>query len=161
MYQTGAIDFGFLYYVGDTGLRFGVSLNNFGFEASPSGEIEVPTLEGVVNETPSSELSLPTRFNIAAAYNLIENENHILLTTAQITNPSDNSEQINIGVEYGFLRQFFLRGGYEFGTVERDWPSFGAGFQVPYLGKNLRADYGYTVFERLGGIHRIGLSIEL
>jgi|TARA_R100000388_G_C7245304_1_gene164935 hypothetical protein len=161
-YQTGAIDFGFLYYVGDTGLRFGVSLNNFGLEAAPSGTVE-RTLTGgeVVQEEPESNLSLPTRFNIAAAYDIIDTENHALLFTAQITNPSDNSEQLNIGGEYGFMDQFFVRTGYEFGVEEREWPSFGAGVKVPFAGKSLKADYGYTVFERLGGIHRIGLSVAL
>lgn len=160
-YQTGAIDFGFLYYVGDTGLRFGVSLNNFGFEAAPSGTAEYETLDGMVEQEPTSDLSLPTRFNIAAAYNVIENDNHELLLTAQITNPSDNSEQLNVGAEYGFIGQFFVRTGYEFGVEERIWPSFGAGVKVPFMEKVLKADYGYTVFERLGGIHRIGLSVAL
>ncbi len=160
-YQTGAIDFGFLYFVGDTGLRFGVSLNNFGLEAAPSGTVEYETLEGPKEMDPESNLSLPTRFNIAAAYNVIETADHELLVTAQITNPSDNSEQVNIGAEYGFMGQFFVRSGYEFGIEERAWPSFGAGVKVPFVDKTLKADYGYTVFERLGGIHRIGLSVAL
>lgn len=160
-YQTGAIDFGFLYFVGDTGLRFGVSLNNFGLEAAPSGQVEYETLDGTQEMDPESNLSLPTRFNIAAAYNVIETDEHELLVTAQITNPSDNSEQVNIGAEYGFMGQFFVRSGYEFGMEERVWPSFGAGVKVPFVDRILKADYGYTVFERLGGIHRIGLSVAL
>lgn len=160
-YQTGAIDFGFLYYVGDTGLRFGVSLNNFGLEASPSGSVEYETLDGRQEIDPESNLSLPTRFNIAAAYDVIETDNHQLLVTAQITNPSDNSEQVNVGAEYGFMGQFFVRSGYEFGVEERTWPSFGAGVKVPFMDKILKADYGYTIYERLGGIHRIGLSVAL
>lgn len=160
-YQTGAIDFGFLYYVGDTGLRFGVSLNNFGFEAAPSGSIQYRTPDGLREKDPKSDLSLPTRFNIAAAYDVINNENHALVVTAQITNPSDNSEQLNVGAEYGFMGQFFVRSGYEFGIEERKWPSFGVGVEVPFTGKKLKADYGYTVYERLGGIHRIGLSVAL
>lgn len=161
-YQTGALDFGFLYYVGETGLSFGVSLNNFGLDAAPQGNVE-RTLSGgqVVQEEPNGDLSLPTRFNIAAAYNVIESDNHELMVTAQITNPSDNSEQLNMGAEYGFMSQFFVRSGYEFGVEERVLPSFGAGVKVPFSGKILKADYGYTVFERLGGIHRIGLSVAL
>ena len=160
-YQTGAIDFGFLYYVGDTGLRFGVSLNNFGLDAPASGKIEYPTLDGIKEEKPKSDLSLPTRFNIATAYDVVRNENHEFLVTAQITNPSDNSEQLNIGFEYGFIGQFFVRSGYEFSNKERILPSYGVGVEVPFTGKKLKADYGYTVFDRLGGIHRIGLSVAL
>ena len=160
-YQTGAIDFGFLYYVGDTGLRFGVSLNNFGLDAPASGTVEYSSLDGIKEEKPTSDLSLPTRFNIATAYDVVKNESHELLVTAQITNPSDNSEQLNVGLEYGFMGQFFIRSGYEFGNEERILPSFGVGVDVPFTGKRLKADYGYTVFERLGGIHRIGLSVAL
>ncbi|MTI87265.1 MAG: PorV/PorQ family protein [Balneolaceae bacterium] len=160
-YNTGAIDFGFSYLVGETGLRFAVGINNFGFDASPEGSVTDYGLDGEEKINPKDDLSLPTRFNIGAAYDVIESKNNKLTLTAQITNPSDNSEQLNIGAEYGFVDQFFLRGGYEFGINERQWPSFGAGIKVPFSNRELHADYGYTVYERLGGIHRIGVSISL
>lgn len=160
-YTSGAVDFGFSYLVGDTGLRFAVGISNFGLDAAPDGTVTRPTLEGPREEAPEEKLSLPTRFTIGAAYDLIEKEDQELTLTAQITNPSDNSEQLSVGAEYGFMKQFFVRGGYEFGHEERRWPSFGAGVEVPFSGKVLNADYGYTIYERLGGIHRIGLSVSL
>ncbi|MEQ9278404.1 MAG: PorV/PorQ family protein [Balneola sp.] len=160
-YQTGAIDFGFSYDVGETGLRFGVSVNNFGFEASPDGEVSNSTPEGEETNEPESELSLPTRFIIAAAYDLYESEQNKVVVTAQINNPSDNSEELNIGGEYSFMDQFFFRAGYEFGNEERILPSFGAGVKIPFSGKTLKADYGFTNFDRLGTIHRISLGFSL
>lgn len=160
-YQTGAIDFGFSYDVGDTGLRFGVSINNFGLESSPDGDLTNTTPNGVIISEPQSNLSLPTRFIIAAAYDVYENEQNKIVITGQINNPSDNSEQLNIGSEYSFMDQFFIRAGYEFGNEERILPSFGAGVKVPFSGKILRADYGYTNFDRLGTIHRISLGFNL
>ncbi len=160
-YQTGAIDFGFSYDVGDTGLRFGVSINNFGFDASPEGSVINDTPSGRDTLSAESRVSLPTRFIIAAAYNVIEKEKSSLVVTAQITNPSDNAEEFSIGAEYGFMDQFFLRGGYEFGKQERLLPSFGAGVKIPFSGRTLTADYGFSNFDRLGAIHRISLGFNL
>jgi len=161
-YQTGAIDFGFSYDVGETGLRFGVSINNFGLDADPEGEVDssIPG-GGTTVLSPEDEVSLPTRFIIAAAYDLYESEQSEVVITAQIINPSDNAEQLNVGAEYGFMDQFFFRAGYEFGNDERILPSLGAGVNVPFSGKILRADYGFTNFDRLGTIHRITLGFNL
>ena len=160
-YQSGAIDFGFAYRVGDTGLRFAVGINNFGLDASPDGSTSRESLEGVQVLSPETLTSLPTRFHIGAAYDVWENQQNKLVVTAQVTNPSDNAEQLNLGTEYSFMDQFYLRTGYEFGQLERKMPSLGGGVRVPFMGRTLKADYAYTRFERLGQIHRIGVSVTL
>lgn len=160
-YNTGAIDFGFFYLVGDTGLRFAVGISNFGLDASPSGTTTRLSPSGEIVEEPKSDVSLPTRFTMGAAYDAIKTENNSLLVTAQITNPSDNTEQINIGAEYGFLNQFYLRGGYEFGHQERKIPSLGTGIKIPFAGRNIALDYGFTNYNRLGSIHRITFGFEI
>lgn len=160
-YSTGAIDFGFHYLVGDTGLRFAVGINNFGLDASPSGSTTQLSLSGAKDVEPEVYSSLPTRFHIGAAYDLIETDQNKLVLTGQITNPSDNAEQFNIGAEYSFMRQFFVRSGYEFGIEERKIPSLGGGIEVKVLDTVLKADYAYTLYERLGEIHRIAISFKL
>ena len=160
-YTNGAIDFGFSYLVGDTGLRFAVGINNFGFDASPDGTTTRNTIGGILGVEPEEAQSLPTRFLIGAAYDIYEKEGSSLVLTAQLTNPSDNAEQFNIGAEYVFLDQFYLRTGYEFGIEERKIPSFGAGFQLPMKNRSIRTDYSYSLYERLGEIHRIAISIAL
>lgn len=160
-YQSGAIDFGFSYLVGDTGLRFAVGINNFGFDSSPEGTTTRESLNGVEVIEPEEQQSLPTRFLIGAAYDLIYNEENSLVVTAQITNPSDNAEQFNVGAEYGFMKQFFVRTGYEFGIEERKLPSFGAGVELPFGNRIIRADYAYSLYERLGEIHRIAINVAL
>lgn len=160
-YQSGAIDFGFSYLVGDTGLRFAVGINNFGFDSSPEGTTTRESLNGVEVIEPDEQQSLPTRFLIGAAYDLIDNDENSLVVTAQITNPSDNAEQFNVGAEYGFMKQFFVRTGYEFGIEERKIPSFGAGVELPFGNRKVRADYAYSLYERLGEIHRIAINVAL
>lgn len=161
-YNTGAIDFGFSYSVGDTGLRFAVGINNFGLDSSPSGTItRTDETEGEIIEEPNDDASLPTRFHIGAAYDVLETEQSKLIVTGQVTNPSDNAEKFNIGAEYIFMNQFFLRTGYEFGVEERKIPSLGGGVEINVLNKVFKADYSYTMFERLGEIHRIAISFSL
>ena len=160
-YTTGGIDFGFSYLVGETGLRFAVGINNFGFDGAPEGTTTRESLNGVEEISPVESSSLPTRFHIGAAYDLIENDQNKLILTGQITNPSDNAEQFNLGAEYIFMDQFFVRTGYEFGIEERKIPSLGGGVQLKVMGKILKADYAYTLYERLGEIHRIAVSFSL
>ncbi len=161
-YQSGAIDFGFSYYVGDTGLRFAVGVNNFSpLNISGQGTTTRVSLDGEESVEPEEETSLPTRFHIGAAFDVIETETSHLVVTGQVTNPSDNAEQLNIGAEYSFMNQFFFRSGYEFGVEERKIPSLGAGIEIPLLNRVIKADYSYTLYERLGEIHRIALSFSL
>lgn len=160
-YSTGAIDFGFSYLVGDTGLRFAVGINNFGLDANPSGNTTRETLNGIEEIEPDVVSSLPTRFHIGAAYDLYENDQNKLIVTGQITNPSDNAEQFNVGAEYSFMKQFFVRTGYEFGVEERKIPSLGAGVELKVMNRIFKADYAYTLYERLGEIHRIAISFSL
>jgi len=157
--KTGAVDLGFFYRVGDTGLRFAVGLNNFGFDTKPKGKTVRPTLNGNVTETNFKSVSLPTTFILASALDVIRNDKMSLMFTGQLTNPSDNSERFSIGAEYGFLNRFFLRGGYQFGVDEIKYPSGGVGVNVPFESHNLGVDYGFTNYENLGNIHRLALKI--
>lgn len=159
--STGAIDFGFFYTVGETGLRFSVGMNNFGFDAEPSGETRRQTLDGEQVERDFEDVSPATRFIIGAAYDAYSTENIDLLVTAQILNPSDNNEQLSIGTEMGYMDQFFLRAGYQFGSEEMQWPSAGAGVKLPFMNREFAVDYSFSPFENLGNLHRIGLRILL
>ena len=154
-YTTGGIDFGFFYRVGDTGARFSVAITNFGFDASPAGTttnvLTGDDLEG------TQDMSLPTTFSLGAAYDLIERDNMNLVTTVQVTNPSDNSERFSIGAEYGYMDQFFVRTGYQFGRDEVQLPSVGAGVKLDVSTISLHFDYSYSSFEILNNIHRLSL----
>ncbi len=159
--QTVVFDFGFFYRVGDTGLRFAIGLNNFGFDSTPSGETTRTTLDGPVTETNFAEISPPTMFLIGAAFDAYEGENFDVIVTAQATNPADNAERFSIGSELKFIDRFFLRAGYEFGVDEAKLPSAGVGFEVPLLNYTLGIDYGFSTRERLGSLHRFALKFNL
>lgn len=159
--NTGAIDFGFFYKVGETGLRFSVGLNNFGLDASPGGTTTRLSLDGEQTMEEFEDVSLPTRFIIGTAYDLYESENLKAVISGQITNPSDNKEQFSFGGELGYMDQFFIRGGYQFGFEEVQLPSGGVGIKLPVTGRTIAADYAFSPYERLGNLHRIALRIIL
>jgi hypothetical protein len=159
--SSTAIDLGFFYKVGTTGLSFAVGLNNFGFDSSPTGETTRQGLEGEITETAFSDVTLPTTFNMAAAYKVIDQEQQGLTLTGQIQNPSDNAERMAFGAEYRFKKQLFFRTGYRFGVDEANWPTFGMGVNLPVMNRTLRFDYAFATLERLGQTHRIAFSVAL
>ena len=159
--ETAAIDFGFFYRIPDTPVRFSVNINNFGFDATPTGTTTRQTLDGVVEENVFEEVTTPTRFIVSSAFDAIERDDIKLTLTAQLTNPSDNSERFSFGGELGYMDQFFIRTGFESGRDEIKLPSAGAGVKFPITGRKVAADYGFSPFERLGNVHRIGIRIIL
>ena len=159
--KTESVDLGFFYRVGDTGLRFAIGLNNFGPDAKPAGDTQRVTLDGNQTETDFKKVSLPTTFIIGAAYDAYKSEHSTLVLSGQLTNPSDNAEHVSVGAEYGFMHQFYLRGGYQFGVDEVRYPSGGIGVVFP-VGKHfLSVDYAFSPYERLGNIHRLALKIRI
>ena len=157
---SGALDFGFFYRVGETGLRFSVGINNFGFDADPSGETERQTLNGIIIEDDFESVTLPTTFILGTAYDVWENEHFNVMLTAQLTNPSDNAERLSIGSEVGYMDLFYLRGGYQFGLEEISLPSVGFGVEKEFLGVNTKIDVSYTTYETLGDITRFGFNFS-
>ena len=163
---AGLLDLGVAYRVGDTGVRFGVAIRNFGFEVAPSGEITRVGLDGAVTETGFDGVEAPTTFLLGVSYEPLQalgyaGGPHALTLSGQLTNPNDNAERFNLGAEYVWNGLLALRTGYEFGLEEASAPSFGAGLVVPGLGPELRIDYGFNRLDRLGNIHRVGLNLRL
>jgi len=158
--QTVVADIGFFYQVGETGLRFAIGLNNFGVDATPSGETTRLTLDGEVTETEFLDVSAPTTFSLGTAFDAYESDNLSLLLTGAVINPSDNAERFSLGTELGYMNMFYTRLGYEFGVDEASLPSFGVGFKLPVASYALAVDYGFSTRDRLGSLHRIALKFN-
>jgi hypothetical protein len=135
-----------------------VGVNNFGFDASPTGETTRLALDSTVTHTEFEDVSPPTNFMIGAAYDAWKNERFALKITGQLTKPSDNAERLALGAEWSFLNTVFFRTGYEFGIDEVSWPSFGFGLNTEWQGTALTADMSYTFYERLGNLPRFALK---
>jgi hypothetical protein len=151
------VDIGTYYWTGLGTSRFSAVLTNFGSQISPSGTL---TLIGGQKVSQFQEFPPPTMFKFGFAFEPIMNETSVLTASIQLNHPNDNSENISVGAEYGWMNTAFLRAGYKFNVDEQTF-SCGFGLAAPISGINFGFDYGYAPFINLGGVHRISLNVKL
>ena len=151
------IDFGTYYWTGLGTSRFSAVVTNFGNEMSPSGSI---TLYGGETVNQFQEFPPPTNFKFGFAFDPIKDETNLLTTAIQLNHPNDNSENISLGAEYGWMKTLFLRGGYKF-NVEDESFTVGGGLATTISGISFNIDYGYAAYTNLGGVHRISMIVKL
>ena len=160
--STAVFDIGIFYRVGTTGAQMAVSVRNFGLDSFTSGELSrgVISNPSTITENDFESVTPPTTFLLGLSYETLRaNAMNDLLLSAQLNNPNDNAENWNFGAEYTWNKLLALRAGYRFGIEEFSVPSFGVGLILPYLGPELRFDYGYSQLERLGQLHRVSLMV--
>ncbi|MBM4165950.1 MAG: PorV/PorQ family protein [Ignavibacteria bacterium] len=159
------VDVGTYYYTGIGTSRFAVVVTNFGNNATPTGTVEL--LDGKKIQSFQS-FSPPTLFKMGFAFEPYQSEFQRITTSAQINHPNDNAENLRVGIEYEWNKTLFLRGGIKrtfgqelFGEDETsaEYFSLGAGFYIPLSFTDINVDYSFAHFQRLGGAHRISLSI--
>ena len=131
--STAMFDLGIFYRIGDTGAQMAVAIRNFGLDSTPTGELERTVIGsgGTVVENDFESITPPTTFLLGLTYNLLRNNpRNELMISGQLSNPNDNAESVNVGIEYTWNQLLTLRGGYRFGIEEFDLPSFGAGLTL-------------------------------
>jgi hypothetical protein len=85
---------------------------------SPGGQYEIIT----------EEFQIPSYFLMSLAYNIdINDQNNVLLGSTFTANNS-LEDNLNFGLEYGFLNNFFVRGGYSFLLENSEQNVFGLTF---------------------------------
>ena len=137
-----AFDFGTRYSTGFRSLVFGMTIRNFSQEVRFARE----------------GFQLPLTFNIGVSMNLLDllpvlQENHALSFTVDATHPRSYPEFAKFGLEYDFLKTFFLRIGY---MSNRDEESMTYGFGVETFG--LGVDYAYTPFGVFENVQRFSIK---
>ncbi|GAB4335625.1 MAG: hypothetical protein Kow0037_15790 [Calditrichia bacterium] len=151
MESEGAVifDMGLNYRTGFRSLNIGASLRNFGREIKFIDE----------------GYPLPQTMSVGIAGYLIGNGEHLLaasenqnlLISFELVQPRDYDQQYNLGIEYGFHNNAFIRFGYKFNYDEE---SFTGGFGLSW--KNYRLDYSYCDFgEYLDSLHRFTFGFRL
>ena len=161
--STAVFDLGIFYRVGTTGAQMAVAVRNFGLDSFTSGEISrnVISDEAIILEDDFESITPPTTFLLGVTYEALRGDaRNDLMVSAQLNNPNDNAENWNFGVEYIWNNLLALRTGYRFGIEEYDVPSAGVGLILPYLGPDLRFDYGFSQLDRLGQLHRVSLMVD-
>ncbi len=140
-----AFDFGTIYYTGFKSLAFGMSVRNF------SNEIKY------VRES----FQLPLTFRIGISMDLFdiideEIKEHTLFIDLDAIHPRSYPEQLNVGLEYSWNTQLFIRLGYMFVSDEQHY-SLGFGLRISVL----TIDYAYTPYGVFDNVQRITLRFTL
>lgn len=179
-----AIDVGTLYHTGWRSLRIGMSFSNFGPEMSFSGtDLETGVEEAgdkrtadyhpfpdTTNPTRKAELEtieypLPSNFRLGVAYDLVDNDSSLLTIALDGNHPNDNSERLNLGVEYWYRKMAAIRAGYKFRlgpdrSDDEEGLTLGLGIHLKFRHTTLSLDYAYADFDYLQNAHRVSLGLN-
>lgn len=174
MSATGfAIDIGTLFITQFSGLKIGMSVSNFGGKMQMLGKGTfvnydlAPTQEGSNDRIPANLITdkfpLPLIFRVGLALDVLKSGSNHLTLAVDAAHPNDNTEYVNLGLEYVINNRFFLRTGYKnlFMLDSEEGLTLGAGLkQRISRSAKLVIDYSYQDFGRLNNAQRFSLSLE-
>ena len=118
---------------------------------------------------------LPINFRLGIAYDFVDNDQHLLTCILDGNQPNDNSERLNIGLEYWYKKICALRIGYKFRLPEKyTWQdeevstfdneeeniTCGLGINLDMESIDLTLDYAFANFGRLKQAHRVTLGVQ-
>lgn len=179
--RTMALDAGVQYVTGEQdNFKFGISLRNVGGKMRFTGEglskgrpnpnnTSVPY--PITYYERSAAYELPSQLNIGMSYAWMLGTVSNLAFVANFTSNAFSRDQVGAGLEFNLSQNFTLRAGYktEFDTNEIEATldnglSAGLSASLP-LKRNstsrLSLDYAYRSTTRFGGIHNVGVRIDL
>ena len=117
-----ALDAGVQYRFSDA-LMIGAAVKNIGSDMSYSGQ-DLSSRTGIPGSIPGSSsgsyeiitegFQIPSFFQLSMTYALNINEQNNLLFAGAYTANNSFEDIANFGLEYGFMNNFFVRGGYNF-----------------------------------------------
>ena len=170
-----AFDAGMTYVVGESGLRFGVSLKNFGPQMSYGGNGLV-RLEALDNQQPNTtpnavliegaDFELPSLLNFGVAYTRQLGASADVTALANFRSNSFSPNQYSGGLELGLMDILYVRGGFQ---LEEDMDNtfyqgynVGAGLNLNVSGTALTIDYAYRPTDFFsGGVNMFTASVTL
>jgi len=170
-----AFDAGMTYAVGESGLRVGVSLKNFGpsVKYDGTGLVKLERLAGQnSNATPNAvsiegaDFELPSMLNFGLTYSREVGSGAVVNVVGNFRSNSFTQDEFSGGLEVGFRNVLFLRGGYSVQESNQNLTffsgeNFGAGLNLDLGGTNLVVDYAYRATDFFDDVNMITASITL
>lgn len=168
-----AFDAGITYVVAESGLRFGVALQNLGGEMTfsggglqqsvqqngPNGE---NTIGGEIDDLPAQ---LPSVLNFGASYTRQFAGDLSVSGLANFKSVSYDLERYSAGLELGYASMVYARGGFDL-TSQADmdmWQGWnvGAGLDLNFQNTNLKVDYAFRPTNVFGGVNVFSVGVGL
>lgn len=167
-----ALDLGILFRTDLDWLTLGMSISNFGPKMQYAGKDifinydfnsdEWGDNENIFANLQTDKWELPLLFRFGLAFEILNQNPNQFTLSLEARHPNDNTESVSIGGEYGFMRRFFLRGGYQ-AMFERDAEKgLTLGMGVKYFlspTAPLHFDYAWADWGRLVNTHRFSAEI--
>lgn len=166
-----AIDVGVFYYTGVKGFKLGASISNFGSNIQLHGrqlttivdpDPKVSNFDRVPVDYKVGSYPLPLLFRFGLSYDRSFGKFGDILVALDINHPSNATESINLGMEYGFGKMFYLRGGYQ-NLFEKDsinGLTLGGGIDYFFKGSmGIRIDYAWSEWGILDSSQRFSLGL--
>ncbi len=169
-----AFDAGMTYTVGESGLRFGVSLKNFGPQMSYGGNGLV-RLESLGNQQPNAtpnavliegaDFELPSLLNFGVAYTRQLASSVDVTAIGNFRSNSFSPDQYSGGLEVGLMDVLYLRGGFQLQeNIDESFykgSNFGAGLNLNLNGTAVMVDYAYRPTDFFDGVQMVTASLSL
>lgn len=131
-----ALDFGVQYRFANN-LTIGAVVKNIGTNMQYTGpDLQVKTgIPGSqVGTNPGSyeavtePFQIPSYFTLSLGYNYVVNEQNNILVGTSFVNNNSLEDQMKFGLEYNFMNNFFIRGGYDFRIENNEQSIYGLNF---------------------------------
>lgn len=169
-----AFDAGMTYVVGESGLRFGVSLKNFGPERKYGGTglvrftdipEQAPDAQAAAVSLEGANYELPSLLNFGIAYTRDVGAGSVVTVLGNFTSNSFSQDQFTGGLELGFRDLLFVRGGYQY-VPDGDLTfytgaNFGAGLNLDVGGNQLSVDYAYRATDFFDAVQMFTVNVTL
>jgi opacity protein-like surface antigen len=167
-----AIDLGTLFISDFYGVRIGASISNFGTDMQLDGKDLLvlydpnPNINGnndqILTKLKTDSYPLPLVFRIGIAKDFVVTERNRFTVAADAIHPNDNAEAMNIGAEYSFNENLFLRAGYKSVFLTNTEEGLNLGFGLKYEVSDkifVNLDYAYQDFGKLNYAQQFGIGI--
>ena len=163
---------GTTYRLTESGVLMAFSLANLGTRARYSGSglgirfDPDPDSYGDNSALPAEQSTdnfpLPGLFRIGLSIPYRAGTSSTLLFLVEGLHPNDNSESVNLGVEWELWKILSLRGGYQtlFQTDGELGPTLGFGVARDLGTSHYNVNYAWADHEHLGSTHRVTVTIE-
>ncbi|PIP13442.1 MAG: hypothetical protein COX49_02115 [bacterium (Candidatus Stahlbacteria) CG23_combo_of_CG06-09_8_20_14_all_40_9] len=167
--STFAVDVGTLFRTDFNGMKIGMSISNFGGKIGYNGrDILVyydfnPDLWGdndrIIAMLHTDRWALPLLFRVGISMDVVKHRNNTLTVAIDAKHPNDNTESIDIGIEYVF-KWLSLRAGHSslFMKDSEEGFTLGCGMRYPLGSSMVKLDCTYADFGKLQNAKRLSLS---
>ncbi|MDZ7373691.1 MAG: PorV/PorQ family protein [candidate division KSB1 bacterium] len=168
-----AVDVGTLFTTQFHGMRLGMSISNFGTKMRLEGKdtqvthdidpVKTGNNERILAHLDTDRWPMPLIFRVGIGAELFQDSWNRLSVGIDAVHPNDNTEYVNLGLEYAFRGYFFARAGYKSLFLRDGEEGFTAGFGLRYPvtpSLVVKADVAYCDFGRLDSVQKVSLSLE-